>query len=152
MKFGDSPELKQERARAGELSNVMRASLSSIESVRQALIARINRQTSTWQGSAPHTPDDEGAFVLRMRSVNAILQEINDVAATYHEEKQELNRLLIENSKKKDERLLGPLRRVNEICAKEIEVEYPKRVELNKQLEGAIAKLEEFVSVALDGQ
>ena len=148
MKFGESPDLKKEKERAAALSSTMRDSLVSFQSVRRAFGDRISQQNSRWKELAPHSQEEEDAFVLRMQLVNTILQDLNDVGAKYHDEKQALNRLVLDNSKRKDERLIDPLKKLNDICELEIQEDFPKRVELNSQLEVALSALEEYVSEA----
>jgi hypothetical protein len=150
MKFRDPEELTEERARAGALSSTMRESLTSLASVRRQLVERLELQTSTWKEHEPHPSGDEDGFVHRMREVNALLQEGNESKARFHEEKQALNSAILENSKKKDEKLLVPLKRMNDIFQIEIETEIPRQFEILQQLDEAILKLEDFVSIAVN--
>lgn len=124
----------------------MRESLERFQSLRLSIHERIGRQTSLWNEKSPHSQSDEEVFVERLRQVNELLQEINDSAAANFEEKQTLNRLVIENSKKRDEKLLDPLKGMNDICEQEINEEYPHRSQLYVKLEDAVVALEDFVA------
>jgi hypothetical protein len=151
MKFRDSPELKAEKERAIVLNTILGEKLREAGSRWQLSGDRIRSQVRIWAEKAPHSHEMEEEFVVRMRAVTSLQQEMVDSQLKNKKEKDEVQRLFKETSKRDRDRVLAVLKRSSDSVEVELSEECPKREMLQSALDEAVTLLERYVSSAPNG-